>query len=130
RDFGVDSAAVRIIHPEGCDVAPVKPVTLRVSQGSRSTSLSLADACDDNREGWRRRGHVPGLSFRGSRKTRSELRLIIGPATWRDSRKPYRLTLSYDGRTVLRRWAAVSTYRVPAKRIWAGSDRFYNYCIK
>ena len=127
---GLDFAKVRITHPRGCDVAPVEPVALRVRQGSRAMTLTLNDACDDANEGWRRRGRVAGLSFRGSRPRREQLQLIIGPATWRESRMPYRLTLSYAGRVVARRWAAVGAYRIPSRRVWEGSDRFWNYCIR
>jgi len=125
-----DEAAVRIIHPRGCDLAPLLPVSLRVQQGGRKASFVLADSCDEARDGWLRHGRVTGISFSQHRASAREVRLVLSPATWRDSKKPYRLTLSYNGGVRVRRWAAVNTLRTPAKRIWEGTDRFWNYCIR
>jgi hypothetical protein len=124
-----DLARLRIVHPQGCEVAPVRPLVLRVRHGRESARFTLADSCDDERQGWRRKGRVTGISVRGSRTRRSELRLNLSAASWRDSEQPYKLTVLYDGRLVATRWAEVLAYIIRARRVWEGTDEFWNYCV-
>lgn len=90
--------------------------------------LRTQNVCGKAR-GWRRRGSLPGLAVWPS-PLFGEYSVSFGVA---NRARPnfgavYRVAIHYEG-VRFRRWLWIQREDTPSRRIWEGTDAFWNYCV-
>jgi hypothetical protein len=131
---GLTAMVVRIERPRSCEMTAVMPVRIAIRGGGRRSTYEIPDVCGESttRKGWIDEADVYRY---GPRPKRLSLwsaypRLEFRPAKPRRSyRQTYRVRASVGGRVVANRRLVVSYRYYPAERVWAGTDRFFNYCL-